>query len=398
MKNKTFKEKVYAILIVVSIIVLAAISILKYDDILAWIDKLSNILFPFVFGAIIAYLLNPLYKNIDKYIHNIDKNNKLKEKTISAIAIAITEILFMVIISAVIMLIIPQVVTSIRDILASMPDAMASLEKTINNLVSEHTWIKNIVGNNFSDLQYNLVNYIGKIVKENVDSVITNIASSISSIAKTALNIMVGIMVSILLLANKKNFAFSAKKAMYAIMDIKISNAIIDELKVADKMFSGFFVGKLIDSVIIGIITFICMTMLNIPYTILISVIVGITNIIPFFGPFIGAIPGAIIILSKDPLKSLIFIVLIVIIQQFDGNILGPKLIGNSTGLNTFWVMFSILVFGGLWGVVGMLIGVPLMAVIQDIASKIISMLLHRKNIDEINLEKLEEKDKNIDN
>jgi predicted PurR-regulated permease PerM len=201
----------------------------------------------------------------------------------------------------------------------------------------------------------------------------------ISSFIKWVINIIIGLIVSVYLIYDKDNFISGTKKVLKAILPDKIYDTTMTTLGYVDKIFGGFMIAKIIDSILVGILTFIILAIFKIPYALIIAVIVGITNIIPYFGPFIGAIPCAVLLLLIDPAKSLTFTILILLIQQFDGNILGPKLIGNRTGIKSFWVLFSILLFGGLFGFVGMIFGVPVFAVIYSVFANLLNKKLAKK-------------------
>ena len=193
-------------------------------------------------------------------------------------------------------------------------------------------------------------------------------------------DLLIGGVSCIYILHERKKFATQGKMIIYSVFKRDTADKVMEEINYTDKMFSGFINGKIIDSIIIGILCFIITSICKIPYALLISVFVGVTNIIPFFGPFIGAIPSALIILMISPLKCLYFIIIIIALQQFDGNILGPKILGNSTGLSSFWVLFSITFFGGIWGFAGMILGVPLFAVFYDIVRKAVKKGLKKRN------------------
>jgi predicted PurR-regulated permease PerM len=210
------------------------------------------------------------------------------------------------------------------------------------------------------------------------------VSMSVVSILKELWNLVIGIIISFYLLGSKEKYAAQAKKIVYAFFSLETANRFISNTRFANKTFGGFFVGKIIDSIIIGILCFICTSIMGTPFCVLISVIVGVTNIIPFFGPFIGAIPGAILILTVDPMQALYFVIFIFILQQFDGNILGPAILGQSTGLGSIWVLFSILIFGDLFGFVGMIIGVPTFAVIYYLISKYVFKKLKEREMDEV--------------
>ena len=226
------------------------------------------------------------------------------------------------------------------------------------------------------------------------------LTNGIISFFSTTLNIVIGVVVAIYVLNGRKTFKRQSKQIIYAVFSRKHAVAVIDTLRDSNEIFGGFIAGKLVDSLIIGILCFLVLSILRMPYTVLVSVIVGVTNVIPFFGPYLGAIPSAILILLASPTKGLIFIVFIIILQQFDGNILGPKILGQSTGLTAFWVVFSILFFGGLFGIIGMLIGVPLFAVIYRIIGNIVKYRLNQKGLTEMakegNTEKSAETDRKI--
>ena len=209
-------------------------------------------------------------------------------------------------------------------------------------------------------------------------NVVDGFASTVSTVVTVLFNLFIGVVVSIYTLGSRKQFARQSKAVLYSIFKPKWAGNILEELNYADKMFVGFFSGKILDSAIIGVICYVCSLILGFPNAILISVIVGVTNIIPYFGPYIGAVPSALLILIVDPVKCVWFIVFIIVLQQFDGNILGPRLLANSTGLSGFWVLFSVTVFSGLFGFAGILVGVPVFAVIYDLIRKLVAHGLKR--------------------
>ncbi len=198
---------------------------------------------------------------------------------------------------------------------------------------------------------------------------------------KALWNLIIGFIISIYLLGSKEKFAGQAKKIVYAVFDRKAGNELISNFRFIHGTFIGFLGGKIVDSIIIGIICFVCTSVIGTPYSILVSVIIGLTNIIPFFGPWIGGIPSALLVLMVDPKQALYFGILIIVIQQFDGNILGPKILGDSTGLSGFWVIFSITIFGGLFGVLGMVVGVPIFAVFYAGVKSMVNRSLHKRSL-----------------
>ena len=196
-------------------------------------------------------------------------------------------------------------------------------------------------------------------------------------------NALIGIIVSIYILYSKEMFGKQGKKITYAVLNARHANIVLHVMQKANEIFGGFLIGKIIDSAIIGLLCFFGLTLLNMPYTLLVSVIVGVTNVIPFFGPYIGAIPSAVLILLADPIKGVYFLVFILVLQQLDGNFIGPKILGSSTGLSSFWVIFAILLGGGMFGFIGMLLGVPSFAVIYYIVQMVVNGKLHKKNLPE---------------
>ena len=214
-----------------------------------------------------------------------------------------------------------------------------------------------------------------------VQTYLTSITSGVIYGVKFVLNVIVGLIISVYVMADQEHFAGQAKKIVYAMFKPVRANVIVDTVRKSNEIFSGFISGKILDSAIIGVLAYIVLAIMKMPDTVLVAVIIGVTNVIPFFGPFIGAVPSFIIIVLQNPIQGLYFLIFIVVLQQIDGNIIGPKILGSSTGLSAFWVVFAILVFGGLWGFPGMLLGVPLMAVIYYVAQKTVSYFLKKRGL-----------------
>ena len=209
----------------------------------------------------------------------------------------------------------------------------------------------------------------------------THLTVGLYTLVMELFHAVIGVIVSVYILFGKETFINQSKKATYAIFPTERANLLIHIAVKTNEIFGGFIIGKIIDSIIIGILCFIGTSLLNMPYAMLVSVIVGMTNVIPFFGPYIGAIPSAVLIALADPMKGVYFLIFILLLQQFDGNILGPKILGNSTGLSAFWVIVSILLGGGLFGILGMLFGVPAFAVIYYIVKLFLDNQLEKKKL-----------------
>ena len=265
-----------------------------------------------------------------------------------------------------------------------------------DRLLEDHPNLAETVDQGFSSLFQYLENWFNNEFLAKVDQYITTVTSSLWGVIVTVKDLLIGFIISAYILYSKEPFLGQTKKILYAFVPVSRTNGMLNTLREAHKVFGGFFIGKILDSAIIGLLCFIGMTVFRLPYALLVSAIVGVTNIVPFFGPFIGAIPSAFLILMVDPWKCLYFIIFIIVLQQFDGNILGPRILGNATGLSGFWVIFAILVGGGFFGFVGMVVGVPLFAVVYIALKRRIDKSLANKKLPTgtaayINVQKVEE-------
>lgn len=388
MKEK-FKGNNYVYWGLTAFIVIAASILLVFflsrlNFILAVIGKILLILAPVILGILFAYLLNPLVSIVEKYITSKISNflskkifggKKIRPKFARGLAIFITLTIALLFIALVITFVIPGLLDSLNMMISNIPVYVNNIYERLKSVLETNPDLTGIV----EKMNSNITDSISKIVLPSMDTILTNITTGISSFVKWTINIIIGIIVSIYLLYDKDQFVAGIKKFLRAILPKKAYEPSMSTLKSIDKVFGGFLAAKIIDSIIIGILTFIIASIFKIPYALVISVIVGITNIIPYFGPFIGAIPSALLLLLINPAKCLTFVIIIFIIQQFDGNILGPKLIGNKTGIKSFWVLFAILLFGGLFGFVGMIFGVPIFAIIYSIINNLIDKRLAKR-------------------
>lgn len=342
-----------------------------------------------ILGIGLAYLLNPMMifieeKIITKIVDKLkkpDKSYKNEFKIKRSISVLLTMILFGYILYGLVIMIVPQVIGSIQNIIFRIPQYLTNLDTWSSEFLDKNPDLKDLSDKYWIDVENWFTSSAVPKLQEFVSKASTSVVGSVLSIFSGVINFIVGIIVSIYLLASKETFCAQAKKITYALFAEERANNLINNTRYAHKIFGGFISGKLVDSILIGIICYISMLVLKMPYSALISVIVGVTNIIPYFGPFIGAIPCAIIILMVNPVKCLTFLIFILILQQFDGNILGPKILGDSTGLNSFWVIFAITVFSGFFGVVGMFIGVPVFAVIYAAFKTFINERLAKKKL-----------------
>lgn len=353
------------------------------------IGSFLGILSPFIWGLVISYLLMPsmcmyeeklftplLIKCRKKY-----PKAKLGDKLPRVFAVILAEIVLVLIITALIYLIVPQVYDSIATIVANSTDYFNTASNAIDRLLRENPVIEEYATQIFGNLTEALTDWAKNTLLPGMDGVIVNITTGVYGVLKVIYNIVIGIIVSVYILYNREKFRAHSMKLLYCLFNTKRAKAISQALKFTDRTFMGFITGKLLDSAIIGVICYIGCLIMNIPYALLVSVIVGVTNVIPFFGPFIGAIPSALLILLVDPWKCLIFVIFIIILQQVDGNIIGPKILGGSIGINGFWVMFSIILFGGLFGFWGMLLGVPVFVVIYTGVTRLVDKKLRSREL-----------------
>lgn len=272
-------------------------------------------------------------------------------------------ILALLVLAALISMIIPQLVKSIAGFAGNLTVYLENFNGWLDGHLSNNEDLRDAANKAFDNITQNYEKWWDAL-QPGINNVLSGLTVGVMGVINLLKNILIGIIVSIYVLFSKDLFSAQAKKILYAVLEPSHANTVLSTARHTHKVFSGFIVGKLLDSLIIGILCFVGMNIFHMPFALLISVIIGVTNVIPFFGPFIGAIPSAVIILLVEPMTCLYFVLFVLALQQFDGNILGPKILGESTGLSSFWVIFSILVSGGLFGFIGMVIGVPLFAVI----------------------------------
>lgn len=351
------------------------------------ISQFFSVFTSIILGISIAYILNPLMVFVEEKVTKpicvkllkSEKGQKKCKKVSRAFAVLFTIIFFILLLYGLVSLIVPQVIESIRNIIFRIPQYLSNLNKWMNGIFEKHPELNDLPEEDIASVENWFSNSLVPKLQEFLSATSSSLVGSVFSIFNGVLNFIIGIIVSIYLLMSKELFCAQAKKIAYALLREERANNLINNMRYGNKIFGGFITGKLLDSVIIGVICYICMVILKMPYAALISVVVGVTNIIPYFGPFIGAIPSAIIILMVNPMKCLTFVIFILILQQFDGNILGPKILGESTGLSSFWVIFSITLFSGFFGIVGMFIGVPVFAVIYAAIKTFINKRLEKK-------------------
>ena len=364
---------IYAFIVICFSIVFANI-ISKLDAFTGKMSQIMAVFQPFIIGFIIDYLINFILKFYEDRVFK--KFIKGSKKSLRGVAVILSYLTASLIFYVFIQFVVPQLVESITGLVNDIPrylyDMKVILEQTLNETDISPEYMTLI-----NDKLTEITNWVLQLVT----NLLPIIGGIVMAFASSVWNIILGIIISVYLLVDKEKFFALGKKVVVALFNDKHANIILNLANRTNLTFGKFIGGKIIDSAIIGVLTFIILTIFKMPYSLLISVIIGITNIIPFFGPFIGAIPSAIIILFISPIKAVWFGVIILVIQQIDGNIIGPKILGDSIGISAFWILFAILVAGKLFGLVGMIIGVPMFALIYSIVKDVIEIRLSKKGL-----------------
>jgi len=384
------------IFITATAIMLTYFLFFRLDTIIKGIKNVNRVLAPVYYGLVLAYLMTPLLNGIEKklIIPWFDKKNFLskdKKRTnhIRMICVALTLIIVLLLIYTFFATVIPQLYISLQSLISQFSNYTETVSIWLNDLSEKNPEIAAFLMESLDNYTNEADDFLRDIVLPglqkfllpNINSLLSSVSASLIKILHFAWNFIIGFIISIYVLAGKEKFAAGSIRLCYAVLSRKGANKFIDSVRFTHRTFIGFFSGKVIDSLIIGIICYICCLIMKMPYTVLISVVVGVTNIVPIFGPYIGAIPSILIILLVDPMKALYFAIFIIILQQFDGNYLGPKILSQSTGLTSFWVIFSITLFGGFFQIIGMIIGVPITAVVASGIQKITDNRLKKKNL-----------------
>lgn len=349
----------------------------NWTDTKKFIYNLFGVLSPFFAAVLIAYFVSPIVEKYQGIMqkHFIKNGHKKLIKVLSMVLAYITVIGFIII---AFVFVIPQTGESISELASNLPAVYTHILKMLRELHQKYPAIDvNIITDRLNEMVPDIVDYGTNIV----GNVVPMIFSVSVSIVRGIVNVLLALFISVYMINGKNLFRYQAKRFIYALFDEKKGDIICNTFKECNDIFSAFLISKAIDSLIIGCICCVLMNILRLPYSVLISVIVGITNMIPYFGPFIGAVPGVIIYLCTSPRQMVIFVIMILVLQQFDGLVLGPRLLGQSTGLNPMWVIFAITVGGAYFGVLGMFIGVPVVAVIGFLANKFIKYKLKGRNI-----------------
>ena len=360
--------------------------IYRFDGFGDAISTLTGILMPFIYGAVIAYLLKPVCNTIEGLLQRFIPE-KMKG-LINALSVTFTILFGLLLVYALVMMIVPQLITSVTTLYYTAQRNFAKFVQWANHVefFEQNTQIMDLLNSAYDTVSTSIDTLVKTKLLPSMQNILSGAALGVLNVVVVLKNLVIGIIVAVYMLASRKRFVQQGKLVLYSVVKPRWASLITEELKYADRMFGGFINGKILDSAIIGLLCYIGCLIFKFPSALLISVIIGVTNVIPFFGPFIGAVPATLLILIQNPIKALWFVLFVLVLQQLDGNIIGPKILGNTTGLSSFWVLFAILLFGGLWGFAGMIVGVPLFAVIYDVIKKLVFHgLEHNQELELVN-------------
>lgn len=392
---RDYYHKGLAVFLTVAMCILFFFVVFRFREFSSYIGVLAGILRPFMFGAVIAYLLSPVCNWFERHaaeLLKLEQKPEVQRKKyltwISALSIFLSLFLFCLVIYALIAMVVPQVISSILILIDAMPGYIQKISDWIEKLVADNPVLLNYVEQYSEDILVSAQDFTKSFLIPNINNIISGVSTSLLTLVMALKDLVIGVIVAVYLMNSRKVFQRQAQKVIYAVFQPEkesgsthLADWIVKEIHILNDYLGGFIKGKLLDSLIIGLICMVFTTMVEMPYAALISVVIGVTNIIPFFGPFIGGIPTAILVLMVSPIKCVYFVIFILVLQQFDGNILGPKILGNTTNLNSFWVLFAILLFGGLFGIAGMVLGVPIFAFIYQLFKEWVNRRLGHKNM-----------------
>ena len=383
-ENVYFRWGLTAFIVIAGAILLLQL-VTKLPAFLAFFKSFLKTLSPVVYGLIIAYLLHPIVDRVKKLLTpqlgKIIKKPGKAESLSRTIGILVALIVAVLVVWALIAMVLPQLIDSIVTIVGNLPVYYETLSGWVMKFIEDTPELANITEGLMDQIYNYLNNFLTNVLLPKLQTLLVTLTSSVVGLVKGLLNVVIGVIISIYLLSGQDKFLAQAKKLIYAMLGRKRGGYVLNICTFANRAFGGFIGGKIIDSAIIGVLCFIGLSCMNMPYTLLISIFVGATNVIPFFGPFIGAIPSALLLLVIDPLQCIYFVIFVIVLQQLDGNVIGPLILGDATGLSSIWVVVSILVFGSLLGVPGMIIGVPTFAVIYKIVTEIVNNVLKKRGL-----------------
>ncbi|MBQ8238973.1 MAG: AI-2E family transporter [Oscillospiraceae bacterium] len=348
------------------------------------VRQIKDILMPFVYGGVIAYLLRPMCNKYSGFFSRILPQKQ--KKWAEPIALTLSMLSGALIVYVLIIMMVPQLVDSIVSIWNSLPGEVEDLFNWFQEKYGDSEELQQILAylNTSYDTIYDAVDtWAENTLVPYISNIVSGVGMGVMRVLNFLMDFLIGIIAALYLLANRNLFKRQGALLIRAALKPRWAELVIEEIKFVDKMFGGFIEGKIVDSLIIGVLCYIGCSILKFPNALLVSAIVGVTNVIPFFGPFLGAIPATLLILIENPIQALWFVIFVFALQQLDGNVIGPLILGDATGVSSFWVLFSILLFGGLWGLVGMVVAVPLFAVIYDLIRRLVFRGLRKQGCED---------------
>lgn len=379
------------VFIVIAAGLLFYFALLRMTSIFSGLKSFFKVLTPILYGLAIAFLLNPIVILVDNHLRpflykkfgNTDKKKLtlFKMSRMAGILCGLAVLFFVII--TLLNMIIPELYKSIRSMIITVPYQLNELVDNLLTLNVKNTTLNQFISSVIKEASEFIENWLKTDLLTQINVIMTNLTVGVINIITGVFNFIIGIIISVYVLFSKEMFASQGKKFIYALFRPSHANVMLHVITKGNYIFGGFIIGKIIDSIIIGVLCFIGLSFLHMPYTLLVSVIVGVTNVIPFFGPYIGAIPSAVLIMLNDPKMGFYFIIFVFLLQQLDGNVIGPKILGDYTGLSVFWVVFAIIVGGGMFGVPGMILGVPTFAILYYVVNMYLENRLRKKNLPE---------------
>ena len=366
----------------ISLSVLFFFAVYRFQGLGDAVDKVVDILNPFIYGSIIAYLLRPICNWYDEQLTDI-LPVKL-QKISNPVAVILSMLTGCLVVYLLLIMILPELYTSIQNIWIIMPDRVQSFLDWATVTFGENEQLLQMVESAYEALYTSIDTWAKNTLMPYVTNIVSGVGYSVLRVLNFLLDFLIGIIVAVYLLLSRKRFSRQGVMLVRSTLPKRWADLVLEEIAFVDKMFGGFIDGKIVDSGIIGLLCYFGCLIFKFPNPLLVSAIVGITNVIPFFGPFIGAVPATLLIMLENPIKGLWFILFVFGLQQLDGNVIGPKILGDRTGLSSFWVLFGIILFGGLWGLVGMVVAVPLVAVLYDLIKRMVVRGLRKNDCMEV--------------
>ncbi len=374
-EKKHFKDNIFIFLLGVALILVYK-TVDSIEQVFSVLGSIIGTLMPFIIGFAIAYLLNPAVKQVENIILRFSKKKKPFSKRKRFISVILVYIIFIGLISWVITYILPSVVSSAFDLISKASDYQKQIMINIDNISERYEFLDTNQVNTYIDMIATELN-----VFQNIELFLGGVMKGVLDVTTGLLSLLLAIIIGFYFLLEKEIFADGIKRILRALLKDYIVDGLLEFGSEVDRIFSRFIIGKSIDSLIIGVICFIGLVVMDVKYALIISLIIGITNMIPYFGPYIGAVPSVIIAFFTSPIKALWVLIFIIVLQQFDGMVLGPKILGESTGLSPVWIIFAITIGGGFFGIAGMFLGVPVVAVIRVITNKFIDKKVEEKEL-----------------